>query len=438
MARAEHIVTSARRWAGMALAYFLSSGAVQLLGAVSTFIYVRMLDTDAYALLALCLTTMAFIALTTDLGLTGSLIHFKRRSLGQGSDFGRYVAIIQRMRLTLFPMAAAIAIGVLLFMLYQRGTLNLDAGLALAALAVAAYVQLGLSLRQAVLRIEGYQNATYVADVTAAGLRAVTAIALFALAVQLTSPVMTAIALSSAVALMLLNRRYPASPPLGIKADHEGRREVLRYILPTTPSVLLFAMQDLVIYAIIWMTSGTQLVANIFALGRISALIAVVGGVFNVVVMPRLANMSHGGTALFRGYAVTAGMAVIFMLCAIGIYLFPSTALLLIGERYADLQYELLLSFGIICFNTIAGTMGQINRALGWVRGEPVTAAVQLVLLITLFATQPLHNTAQVLGLWLAVAMVYCALLGLTSLVGMRWPDLLSSHDNQGLIDHHA
>ncbi|MEQ1689274.1 MAG: hypothetical protein ABL874_11945, partial [Sphingopyxis sp.] len=166
--------------------------------------------------------------------------------------------------------------------------------------------------------------------------------------------------------------------------------------------------------------------------------IAMVGGVFNVVVMPRIANMSHGGTALFRGYAVTAGMAVIFSLCAIGIYLFPSTALLLIGDRYADLQYELLLSFGIICFNTIAGTIGQINRALGWVRAEPVTAALQLVLLIVLFATRPLNNTAEVLGLWLTVAMVYCGLLGLTTLAGMRWPDLLSSHDNEGLVDHNA
>ncbi|MEQ1687238.1 MAG: hypothetical protein ABL874_01550, partial [Sphingopyxis sp.] len=281
-ARADHIVTSARRWMGMALAYFLSSGAVQLLGAVSTFIYVRMLGTDAYALLALCLTTMAFIALTTDLGLTGSLNYFKRRSLQQGSDFDRYVALVQRMRLTLFPLAAVIAIATLSFMVAQRGQMNLDAGLALAALAAAAFVQLNLSLRQAVLRIEGYQNATYVADVTAASLRAITAVALFALAVQLTSPVMAAIALSSWLALLMLNRRYPASPPHGIKADREGRREVLRYILPTTPAVLLFAMQDLVIYAIVWMTSGTVLVANIFALGRISALIAMVGGVVTV------------------------------------------------------------------------------------------------------------------------------------------------------------
>ncbi|MEQ1725727.1 MAG: hypothetical protein ABL882_07365 [Sphingopyxis sp.] len=427
MARAEHIVTSARRWAGMAFAYFLSSGAVQLLGAVSTFIYVRMLDTDAYALLALCLTTMAFIALTTDLGLTGSLNYFKRHSLGQGSDFGSYVAIIQRMRLTLFPMAAAIAIGVLLFMLYQRGTLNLDAGLALAALAVAAYVQLGLSVRQAVLRIEGYQNATYVADVTAAGLRAVTAIALFALAVQLTSPVMGAIALSSWLALLMLSRRYPAQRTTTDADDKARRREVLGYILPTTPAVLLFAMQDLVIYGTVWMTSGAGLVANIFALGRISALIAMLGGLVTVVAMPRIANMTDGGTVLRRGYALTVGIALFLMVGGAAIACFPDYALLLIGERYAHLQHELLLSFAIASLGALAGSVGQINRAMGWVRAEPLMAAIQLGLLISLFGTTAITTTADVLGLWLIVATVYFVMLLATTLIGMVKPQWLLS-----------
>lgn len=427
MARANHITVPARRWAGMAAAYFLSSGAVQLLGAISTFIYVRMLDTDNYALLALCLTTMAFIALTTDLGLTGSLNYFKRRSLQQSSDFGRYVVLIQRMRLTLFPIAAVIAIGTLIFMVAHRGDLNLDVGLTLAALVVAAYVQLNLSVRQAVLRIEGFQNATYFADVTAAGLRAITAVTLLLLAVRLTSPVMGAIALSSAVALALLNWHYPAAPQVSAAEDKARRAEVLRYIMPTTPAVLLFAMQDLVIYAIVWIATGTGLVANIFALGRISALIAVVGGIVPVVVMPRIANMAHGGTVLRRGYAVTGAIAVFFTACGIAIAWFPDYALLLIGERYAHLQHELLLSFAISGLSVLASSIGQLNRAMGWVRGEPWAAAIQLALLLALFSTQPIATTADVLILWLIVTAINFAMLLVTTLLGMMKPQLLTS-----------
>ncbi|MEK6542455.1 MAG: oligosaccharide flippase family protein [Pseudomonadota bacterium] len=427
MARANHIATSARRWAGMATAYFLSSGAVQLLGAISTFIYVRLLDTDNYALLALCLTTMAFIALTTDLGLTGSLNYFKRRSLQQGGDFGRHIAIIQRMRLTLFPIAAVIAIAALMFMVSTRGHLTLDATMALAALVLAAYVQLNLSVRQAVLRIEGFQNATYFADVAAAGLRALTAVALLLLAVRLTSPVIGAIALSSAVALALLNWHYPAAPQTSTAEDKAGRAEVLRYILPTTPAVLLFAMQDLVIYAIVWMATGAGLVANIFALGRISALIAVVGGIVPVVVMPRIANMAHGDTVLRRGYAVTGAIGVFFVASGIAIALLPDYALLLIGERYAHLQHELLLSFAISGLSVLASSIGQLNRAMGWVRGEPWVAAIQLTLLLALFSTQPITTTADVLLLWLMVTAVYFAMLLATTLIGMMKPQLLTS-----------
>lgn len=428
MARAHHLAVSARRWAGMALAYFLSSGAVQLLGAVSTFLYVRMLDTDHYALLALCLTTMAFIALTTDLGLTGSLNYFKRRSLQQNTDFGRYVALVQRMRLTLFPIAAVIAIGTLIAMVSTRGHWGADSALALAALALAAFVQLNLSLRQAVLRIGGFQNATYFADLVAAGLRAVTALGLFAFAIRLTSPVMVAIALSSAVALMLLHRRYPTAPAPDVGDDRDGRGEVVRYILPMTPAVLLFAMQDLVIYAIVWLTTGATLVANIFALGRISALIAMIGGLITVVVMPRIANMADGAAVLRKGFAVTGLIGAFLAGAGAMLWLFPAYALLLIGSRYAHLQDELLLSFAIASLGALAGSVSQLNRAMGWVRGEPVVAGLQLLLLLALFGTQQVATTAQVLMLWLIVAALYCAMLLATTLTGMFKPHYLLSN----------
>ena len=416
----------------MALRYFVTFGLVQLLGAVSTFIYVRLLDKEQYAVLALLLTTMAFIALATDLGLTGSINYFKRRSLQDGSDFAAYVTIIRRMRRTLFPVVIVVAIAILAGMLTQRGRLNIDGIVALGGLCVAAYVQLNLSLRQAVLRIDGHQNATYAADIAAAALRAVVAAMLFVAAFAYTSLIMGAIALSSLAGLWLLDQMHaqplPAAPP-SAEADRVMQRQIFRYIIPTTPSVLMFAMQDMLIYAIVWISAGEQLVANIFALGRLSALIAIIGGLVTVVVMPRIANMADGSVALRRGYIVTMLIAMVLGAVGLLVYLFPDYALPLLGDGYQDLEREFFLSFVIASLGAVAGSISQLNRALGWVRAEPVIAGLQLFSLVILFGTQPISSTADALWLWLTAAIIYLTMLLTTTLTGLVAPRLLH---NQG------
>lgn len=431
MADGRFAVATGTRWVAMAARYFVTFGAVQLLGAVSTFIYVRLLDKDQYALLALCLTTMAFTALATDLGLTGSINYFKRRSLQDGSDFNAFVAIIQRMRRSLFPVVIVIAIAILAVMLWRRDRLDFDGAMALAGLGAAAWVQLDLSMRQAVLRIDGHQDATYAADILAASLRAVVAAVLLIAAFAYASAVMVAIAVSSCVALWFLNRRHPvqslavAQP---VQANRAMRRQVLRYVIPTSPAVLMFALQDMLIYATVWISAGEQLVANIFALGRLSALIAMIGGLVTVVVMPRIANMADGGVALRRGYLVTLGIAVILAGAGGFVATFPDYALLLLGSGYGDLQREFLLSYAIASIGAVAGAISQLNRAMGWVRAEPVVAALQLVSLLLLFGTQQADSTATVLWLWLISAIIYLTMLLLTTLTGLIAPRLLHNH----------
>ncbi len=411
------------RWSGYLAAYGASTGIVQILGAVSTFIYVRLLDTDQYAVLALCLTTMAFVALVSDLGLTGSLVWFHRRSLQEGSDFSRHVAAVRQMRLWLFPLAAGGAVIILILMFAQRDLLGVDAALALAALLIACAVQLDLSLRQTVMRIRGAANPTYLADVLSAALRALTAAGLMLAAIHFSAPVMVGVAVGAVVANLFLRRiegGWPATP-----ISPRLRRDVLAYVLPTTPAVLLFAMNDLIIYGIVLMTTGATVVANIFALGRISAFLSALGGMFTVVVLPRLANMAHGDTMLRRGFLIVGLTLAILFPIGVCIRHFPDIALLLVGDRYAHLQDELFLSFLIAATNLIAANVTQINRAMGWVRAEPIKAVLVLAWLLGLFLLEPVRETGDVLSHWLWVSLAGLGVTCLITAAGLLVPDLV-------------
>lgn len=418
------------RWAGYLAAYGASSGIVQILGAVSTFIYVRLLDTDQYAVLALCLTTMAFVSLVSDLGLTGSLVWFHRRALQEGGGFDRHVAAVRQMRLWLFPLAAGGGAIILALLFSRRGLLGLDSALALIALLLVSAVQLDLSLRQTVMRIRGAANPTYLADVLSAAVRALTASGLMLAAIHLSAPAMAGIAIGAIAANLFLRRIEGPWPATAVSPAL--RRDVLAYVLPTTPAVLLFAMNDLIIYGIVLMTTGATVVANVFALGRISAFLSALGGMFTVVVLPRLANMAHGDTMLRRGFLIVGITLAVLLPLGICIRHFPDIALLLVGDRYAHLQDELFLSFLIASTNLVAGNVTQINRAMGWVRAEPLKAVLVLGWLLALFLLEPVRETGDVLSHWLWVSLAGLGVTSLITLVGLLAPDWVRARRRDG------
>src|SRR5262249_50681046 len=81
------------------LASALSQALGQSVGLISGLIYVRLMPIDQYALYAMGLTSLTFVSIGSDLGLTGSINYFWRESSRDGCGIEPIIAAIQRLRL---------------------------------------------------------------------------------------------------------------------------------------------------------------------------------------------------------------------------------------------------------------------------------------------------------------------------------------------------
>ena len=141
--------------------FALAQGFGQVVGMACGFIYVRMMPTSEYATYALCMTALAMITVGSDLGLTGSLNYFWRRSLQDASEIGPKIVAIRKIRVVLYWVALAIA-GITLFSSTLQGSVPTAVIVSCFVLVAAiAFVQLRTSIDIAILRLEGQQRLSY-------------------------------------------------------------------------------------------------------------------------------------------------------------------------------------------------------------------------------------------------------------------------------------
>src|SRR5262245_25739598 len=72
------------RWSRLSIEFALGQALGQSAGLISGLIYVRLMPIDEYALYAMGLTSLTFVSIGSDLGLTGSVNYFWRENSRYG------------------------------------------------------------------------------------------------------------------------------------------------------------------------------------------------------------------------------------------------------------------------------------------------------------------------------------------------------------------
>jgi hypothetical protein len=170
---------------------------------------------------------------------------------------------------------------------------------------------------------------------------------------------------------------------------------------------------------------GKAPVAETFAVGRIAAIYALFGSFIIAVVAPRLAGI--------RDDAHFVRMAVYFLVCVVVLcaamiifaYLVPSVLLLLIGERYAHLHREVVLSVAGASFGLLTSFLVIANRLRGWVRLEPAVAMCQVIAIMVLAPQWSFQDSSSVLSLMVTLSGVSLLCFFMTSVVGVLVPSFV-------------
>ena len=414
----------ARVWLGILSAYFGSQTLTQLLGIAAGILFVRYMPVGEFALYTLGSSVITFLAFTTDLGSTTSLVHFYRRAREEGEDFAGYLAAVLSLRRMAFAVAAVGVAVAFPLVATAEGFAALDVAVATMAVLVAVAFQIGASVRVLALRLDDRYGASYRAELAGAGLRLALALAMVAAALLQSWLGLGVAAAGSALTWWLAQSREAAAAAV---PQPRHRAAILRYLLPTLPSALYFSLQGPLI---VWLAStfgAARNIAEVGALGRLGLVVGIFGGLTGVVFVPRLARVADERLWLRR--VVQFGFVNVAIGAAlVGIaWLAPQPFLWVIGAQYSSLAAELLLVVTGAALTLVGGYLVAVNMSRGWVRWQSPAMLVLAASQAAMIAAMRLDTTAGLLTFNALSALVGLGLQVVILVAGNARPALVAA-----------
>lgn len=172
--------------------------------------------------------------------------------------------------------------------------------------------------------------------------------------------------------------------------SEEYRRRIYRVVWRVLPGSIYYCLSSQITVWLISIFGGTTGIAEIGALGRLMALLVVVKSVIDTLIVPRFTRMpGNDRNRLTVRFFQVVGLVLLLALLIVGlVYLFPDLMLFVLGSKYADLQYELLLMAAGTCLVMVSETAGKmaVNRAIipGPIYFIPFMIISQLLILLYL------------------------------------------------------
>jgi hypothetical protein len=413
-----------RRWAGIFTAYFTTQGIAQLAGIAAGLVFVNLMPVREFALYTLALSLASFLTLASDLGGTSSLLYFFHRSSGTGEAYEPYKAAVMSLRRELCVACGPILLAVLLATGTARGFGRSEILLAGGAALAGLWFQIGVSVQTVDLRLRGRFGKAYAADLVAALSRLALAGVLVATHQLAGWAGVLCNAAASAFGGIAATRGEPREPAfVGSLAPY--RRGILRYLAPTLPSALYYAVQAPLVVWLAATFGSARTIAEVGALGRLGLVAGMFSGLIGIVFLPRLAATSdpHAYRRRYLAYGgVILGLAA--GLCGAALVA-PGALLFVLGKHYAGLDVEVLLVVGTAAINLIGAYLVGVNNARAWTRYQGLATAVLVAAQAALVAGLPLGTARGVLTFNLLSALVATGTQVPVALLGFSRPALV-------------
>ena len=281
----------AKRWSGIFAAYFSTQTVTQLAGIAAGLLLVRALPVREFALYTLAVSVVGMFTFLTDLGSTGSLLHFFHREQG-GAAFEPYRQAVLSLRRGAFLLGALAVVAVFPAAAAAEGFGARESLPVVAGILLCIWLQIDSSLRLLTLRLEDRYGRSYRAELAGALLR----LGATALLVVLAWLEAWLAILATAAGMALVVRLAASAEPCRGDA-HAATPHPVPPAHPSLPlarpcrarSTSLFrAARGL---ARRRLRTRRSTIAEVGALGRLGLVVGLFSGLIGVVFLPRLARL---------------------------------------------------------------------------------------------------------------------------------------------------
>ena len=382
---------------------------------------VRLLPLAGYAKFAVVFAYLGSLVVLMDIGISSSLVPLVGNRVDDRQLIADYVASLRQLAHRLFAMMAPATAVVFPFLVRKQAWGWPVVSAMVAILVVAAWCARVSAAYGAVLILRRDRKRYYRAQMT-------TSLGTLSLLVGLWAlhwlNAWTAILLNVA-GIVYVSQVYffRARNLLGVHGNpsKQKREAILRLIMPNIPNVLFYAVQGQISLMLITIFGRTAGVASVGALGRLAQIFVLLAQMNPLLIEPYFAKLARA--RLKSTYLGTLALVGTLSFGAVGLArAFPELFLWVLGPKYSNLRFEVVLVIAAGAIRHVSGLMWIIHcsrRFVYWWNNVMTIVLTILVQVVFLWKTD-LGTVRSVLIFNIASALAGLLVNALCGVYGFR------------------
>lgn len=374
---------------------------IQIVGITSGILVIRLLPTKEYALYTIANTMLSTMILLADGGISNGIMAQGGKVWNDRKKLGVIIVtgLNLRKKFAIFSLVTIIPV-VIYLLLHHGASWKISMLIVIAIIPIFASTISG-NLFQIPLKLHqdfvGLQKIQVFANLG----RFVTIVSsLFFLPWAF-------VAVASAVLPQLwankqIKKIYVKYADINQYPDPIIKNEVIKTVKRVLPGAIYYCLAA---QAMIWIVSimgSTTAVAQIGALGRLGVAFRLFNIVIMALVVPRFARLSGDSKAVIRRYVefqILIFLLVIFLIFAT--WFFSDYALLVLGNEYKNLNYEITLVSIDACAYLLTEVAFSLSSCRSIVLSPVISIPCQILLIIIFLSIVPINTLSGII--WLGV-----------------------------------
>jgi O-antigen/teichoic acid export membrane protein len=370
-----------RKLISVLASFVLGQAGLQAVSVLIGLFLVRSLSVNAYAQFGLALGFQATASILMDLGFASTIIPLVGERAADRVLVGKYVRAGKSLRDRAFLILSPVVTIVFLAITHkQRWGWPVQLGLLFSVL-LALYSSSAASYYSVPLLLYRRLREFYVLQTASAACRLLLYVLLNAIGSLNSLTAAGLSALNATINGSLLKREGGKSIEWPESEDPALRKEIIKFILPALPAILLGAFHGQIALFLISIFGSTVNIAQVAALGRLGQIFYLLM-TFNVMVVePYVARLARPRLLLTYLRLITLaclGGALLVLLS----FTFPALFLWVIGPRYEQLRGLIGWVVMTACVNYVAGLIWIMNRSRKWLFWRGSIVEISLVAVV--------------------------------------------------------
>ncbi|MDQ6991705.1 MAG: hypothetical protein Q9M11_08250 [Mariprofundaceae bacterium] len=338
------MLQKAKHWLPILTRFLGGQAMVQIINFATALILLRLLSIEEYALFIIANLFLNIGSTGSDLNLSNALVTYGARIVGDRKGLSGLYALIEKMRTKLFVLITLIICIIAPFTIRGHEWSYLIVLEILITVLLIVWFQQKVTMRTMIFNIHHDSLGIFQTSMTGALTRLICS-AVFCFFFPFAVVAILSVFLSAYVSAWIAKKRCAIYLDEASNPDVSCKEKVNKYIYPMMPAAVYYLFQGQISIFLISIFGDTNSIAELGALTRFGQVFLLIGALNGFLFQPIFSRIQNRKEFIQKSALVMGILIVFFYLVMLSAYVKPDWWLLLLGDKYANLQDEVPIAF---------------------------------------------------------------------------------------------